>query len=172
MNGIMPPSFFVFQWTPMLASDSQYPAREPTTLSLNHLRDGSDVLRGKHVVIVEDEGLTQLQLRKICLLAGMEVVGTAMDGAQGIQEVLQTRPDIVLMDIKMPILDGLKAAARILEEFSVCVVMLTAYDMEDYKAEAEELGTCGYIFKPVNATLLIPQLEAAYSQFTSRAEAH
>lgn len=161
------PSAFIFTWSPAFAPDAQDPASDPKRPAWKHLQDGSAVLRGKRIVIVEDEGLTQLQLRKICLLAGMEVVGTAMDGVQGIQEVLQTRPDLVLMDIKMPVLDGLAAAARILSQYPVCVVLLTAYDLEDYKEQARVLGACGYIFKPVNSNNLIPQLEAAYTQFVS-----
>ena len=94
-------------------------------------------------MIVEDEGLTLMQLRKICLLSGMQVAGIAVDGEQGVQKVLETRPDIVLLDIKMPVLDGFSALERILKELSVCVVMLTAYDLEDHKERARARAPAG-----------------------------
>lgn len=127
---------------------------------------GSSLLKGKRVMIIEDEGLTLMHLRKICALAGMQVVGMAGDGEQGVQKALEAQPDIVLMDINMPLLDGFGATERILKERSVCVVMLTAYDMEDYQERARTLGVSGYILKPITALTLIPQLEAAYQQFT------
>lgn len=156
---------FTGSMPPVLATSPENPAEGSATHPWKDLKDGSALLRDKRVVIVEDEGLTQIHLRKICLLAGMQVVGAAVDGEQGVQQVLQKHPDIVLMDIKIPLLNGLEAAERILKEFSVCVVMLTAYDIEDYKAQAQALGTGGYVFKPVNASSLIPQLEAAYAEY-------
>ncbi|MCW3054992.1 MAG: transcriptional regulator [Chthonomonadales bacterium] len=152
-------------WLPLWTAPAQDPSRKVDPLDWRRLLHGSALLRDKRIVIVEDEGLTQIQLRKICLLAGMEVVGLATDGEQGVEQVLLTQPDMVLMDIKMPILDGLNAAERILQELSVCVVMLTAYDLDDYKAQAQAIGACGYVFKPVSASSLIPQLEAAYTVF-------
>src|SRR5689334_9601672 len=71
-------------------------------------------LMGKRAVIVEDEGVTQLQLRRILRSEGMEVVGLAANGLEAIEVVLEKRPDVVLMDIRMPIMDGLEAARIIL----------------------------------------------------------
>jgi len=134
------------------------------------LETGADILRDKRVVIVEDEAITQLQLRKICLAAGMQVVGLAADGEQGVHKVLETAPDLVLLDINLPLLDGLSAAERILKEISPCVVMLTAYDGEEYRRRAQELGTCGYIVKPVTSSTLLPKLQAAYQRFQRGAQ--
>ena len=117
---------------------------------------------------MEDEGVTQMQLRKICKLAGMEVVGSASNGEQGIICAFETRPDIILMDIKMPVLDGLSAAELILKELSVCIVMLTAFDAEEFANRAANLGTCGYILKPVTSSSLIPQLEVLYDGYTKK----
>lgn len=141
------------------------PYKRPVPLGSGNRDKTSPALRDKRIVIVEDEGITQLQLRKICQLAGMTIAGVATDGAQGVQRALEARPDLILMDVKMPLMDGFTAAELILKEMSVCIVMLTAYDLVDYKERAVELGTCGYIVKPVSATTLIPQLEAAYSSF-------
>ena len=71
-------------------------------------------LSGKRAVIVEDEGITQLQLRKLLRSEGIQVVGAASDGQEGVELVLKERPDFVLMDIRMPVMDGLEAMGRIL----------------------------------------------------------
>jgi len=157
------------QKAPILASSNQN-SENPNLPDIFLKESGVSVLRDKRIVIVEDEGITQLQLKKICQLAGMLVVGTARDGEVGVQMVLETLPDIVLVDIKMPGMSGLEAADIILRQHAACVIMLTAYDLEDYKTRATVLGTCGYILKPVTAGSLIPQLEAAYRQYLGQAQ--
>ncbi len=122
-------------------------------------------LVGKRAVIVEDEGMTQLQLRRLLRSQGLEVVGAAADGKEAVEVVLATRPDLVLMDIKMPVMDGLEASELILAEYRVCIVMLTAFSEEEYREKAETIGTCGYIVKPFTSESLMPQLRAAYRKF-------
>jgi YesN/AraC family two-component response regulator len=124
------------------------------------------VLRGKRMVIVEDEGPTQLQLRRILQLEGMEIVGRAANGQEAIGVVLANKPDVVLMDIRMPVMDGLEASRRILAQYPVCIVMLTAFSDEEYLQEAQKIGTCGYILKPVSAETLVPQLVQALQKFS------
>lgn len=124
-------------------------------------------LTGKRVVVVEDEGITQLQIRKMLRRQGLEVVGDAANGKDAIQVVLETRPDIVLMDIRMPIMDGLEASRRILAEYQVCIVMLTAFSEKEYQKKAQEIGTCGYVIKPITSETLMPQIEAAYRKHHS-----
>lgn len=129
----------------------------------------SQILRGKRVVIVEDEGLTQMQLRRILVLAGMQVAASAMNGPMGVAAALAEKPDLVLMDIRMPgEYDGLEAARRILEQVNICVVMLTAFAEPTYRARATEIGTCGYVTKPIDQDTLIPQLEAALIRFSAQ----
>ncbi len=65
----------------------------------------------------------------------------------------------------MPVMDGLEASERILAEYRVCIVMLTAFSEEEYQQRAQELGTCGYVLKPITAETLLPELEAAYDKF-------
>ncbi len=121
-------------------------------------------LAGKRVIIVEDEGITQMQLRRVLNLAGLKVVGFALNGEDGVTITLQERPDIVLMDITMPgNINGIEALRRIRAEFSVCAVMLTAY--AEYRQEAEAAGACGYIIKPIDSTTLIPQLVQAFTRW-------
>lgn len=122
-------------------------------------------LSGKRAVIVEDEGMTQLQLRKIFRSIGVQIVGIAGNGKEAVDIVLREQPDFVLMDIQMPVMDGLEAAERILAQFRVCIVMLTAFSEEAYRQRAEELGTCGYIVKPITSNTLLPLLEAALRKF-------
>jgi AmiR/NasT family two-component response regulator len=147
--------------------DDSTPKAPPLGRSLDS-QTYSEVLRDKRVVIIEDEAITQLQLRKICISAGMHVVGWAADGGQGVQKALDGRPDLVLLDVNLPVLDGLTAAERILEGISACVVMITAYDAQDYQERARAIGTCAYIIKPVTAVTLLPKLEAAYLRFKQK----
>jgi AmiR/NasT family two-component response regulator len=123
-------------------------------------------LAGKRVVICEDEGITQIQLKRILAQAGLIVVGTAGDGHAGVEAALRERPDLVLMDIRMPGMNGLEAARRIMAAYRVCIVMLTAYATEEYQQQAAEIGSCGYVVKPITAQTLLPQLQKAYARFT------
>jgi two-component system, response regulator PdtaR len=125
----------------------------------------SSLLAGKRVVIVEDEGITQMHLRRILKNAGLTVLTSAVNGEMGVETVLRERPDLVLMDIKMPVMDGLEASERILAEYSVCIVVLTAFSEEEYRQRAQELGTSGYVLKPIITETLLPALEAAYHKF-------
>jgi two-component system, response regulator PdtaR len=122
------------------------------------------------VVICEDEGITQMQLRRILTQAGCVVVATAGDGQAGVDAVLRERPDLVLMDIKMPVMDGLEAAEKILAAYRVCIIMLTAYATPEYQQRASEIGVCGYIIKPITAQTLLPQLQQAYTRFKEAEE--
>jgi len=141
-------------------------ASNPIFLPFSLAREAEALsLLGKCAVIVEDEGITQLQLRKLLRSEGIKVVGTASDGQEGVELVLKERPDFVLMDIRMPVMDGLEATERILAEYRVCIVMLTAFSDEAYRQQATELGACAYVLKPVTVETLMPQLKAAYHKF-------
>jgi len=124
-------------------------------------------LAGKRVVICEDEGILQMQLQRALTRAGLKIVGTANNGQTGVDIVLRERPDIVLMDIRMPIMDGLEASRRIFAVYSPCLVVLTAYADEHYQQQAKELGASGYIIKPVTTDTLLPQLREAWSSCRS-----
>ncbi len=140
---------------------------KPTLEKSDH--ELANLLNSKRVVIVEDEGITQLQLKKVLSYEGLVIVASAMSGPQGVESVLKVRPDIVIMDIQMPgEYNGLEAAKRILEEVNVCVVMLTAFSEQFYVDQAEEIGVCGYIIKPVDRDTLIPKLVTAYKSWQSK----
>lgn len=104
------------------------PGEKPAIFSPHEQSSGPDIpsspLAGKRVVIVEDEGITQMLLRRMLKEAGLTVLTSAVNGEEGVRTVLRERPDLVLMDIRMPgSFDGLEAARRILAEYRVCIVM-------------------------------------------------
>lgn len=113
---------------------------------------------------VEDESITQLQLRKVLTRAGLIVVGQAMNGKDGVELILREKPDLVTMDITMPVMDGLEATRLVMEQDKTCVVIVTAYTNEEYRQKAEEVGASGYVVKPIAAASLIPALEQIYQQ--------
>lgn len=129
------------------------------------------ILHGRRVVIIEDEGITQLQLRKMLRAVGAEVVASAADGRVGIEAVMRERPDIVLMDIQMPQMNGLDAAETILRSFRTCIVMLTVYVDEECRQRAFSLGASTYIVKPITTDSLLPQLTASYEAYIASAAA-
>ncbi len=151
--------------TPAIFTSDKPHSSQPPLVHHHKKADDALELAGKRAVIVEDEGITQLQLSRILRLEGLLVVGTATNGQEAIDVVLATRPDLVLMDIRMPVMDGLEATERILAEYRVCIVMLTAFSDEEYRKRAEALETCGYVLKPVTAETLMPQLKAAFEKF-------
>jgi len=109
-----------------------------------------------------------MQLKRILTQAGIKVVGSAGDGHAAVEVVLRERPDIILMDINMPGINGLEAVRLIREEHEACIVMLTAYATQEYQTRASELGVSGYIVKPITAQTLLPQLYEAYALFVDR----
>ncbi|HZT44249.1 MAG TPA: response regulator [Chthonomonadaceae bacterium] len=131
--------------------------------------DGEPIdLKGKRVVVVEDEGITQMQLRRILMRAGIILAGAAFNGQEGVAVTLREHPDIVLMDIRMPMMNGLEATRRILEAAPMCVIMMTGFADLEYQEQAEQIGASGYIQKPLTADTLLPQMEAAYRRFLDR----
>ena len=123
---------------------------------------------GKRVVVCEDEAVTQLQLRRILTRAQFTLAGVAGDGQTAVEVILRERPDLILMDIQMPILGGLEAARRVLEVYPVCIIMLTAYNEEAFKEQAMEIGACGYLVKPIMGDALLPAVMQAMEIFARR----
>ena len=125
---------------------------------------------GRKVVIAEDEGITQLDLRKFITFSGLVVVGVASDGEQALKIVRATKPDIVLMDINMPKMTGLEAADTLLEEMEVCIIIMTGYPTERNEKVSQALGVAGYLRKPLVYETLMPQIEAFYEDFLDNLE--
>lgn len=117
------------------------------------------------VVIAEDEALIRLDLAEMLAEEGYDVVGQAADGEQAVALAKEHRPDLVVMDVKMPRMDGITAAAEIARERIAPVVMLTAYSQRDLVQRAGAAGAMAYLVKPFTATDLVPAIEVARSRF-------
>jgi len=117
------------------------------------------------VVIAEDEALIRLDLAEMLEEEGYQVVGQAGDGEQAVALAEARRPDLVVLDVKMPKLDGIAAAARIAERRIAPVVILTAFSQRDLVDGAREAGAMAYVVKPFNKSDLLPAIEMAVSRF-------
>jgi AmiR/NasT family two-component response regulator len=117
------------------------------------------------VVVVEDEALIRLDIVEMLTEAGYEVVGQAGDGEAGIRVVHEKRPDVVLMDVKMPILDGISAAEALATDGIAPIVLLTAFSQSDLVERALAAGVQGYVVKPFSMADLRPAIEVARRRF-------
>lgn len=117
------------------------------------------------IVLADDEALIRLDLREMLTEAGHEIVGEAADGQEAVRLAQELRPDIVIMDVKMPVMDGLAAAQQITEAEIAPVLLLTAYSQQDIVARATKAGVIAYLVKPVREQQLFPAVEVAVSRF-------
>ena len=116
------------------------------------------------VVVVEDEAIIRMDLVETLQELGYTVVGEAADGAAGVATVRSTRPDVVFMDVNMPVMDGIAATRVIVTEDLAAVVMVTAYAQRSVVDEAVAAGASGYIVKPFNSSDLAPAIGVAVAQ--------
>jgi AmiR/NasT family two-component response regulator len=122
-------------------------------------------VRARRVVIAEDEALIRLDLAEMLAEEGFEVVGQAGDGETAVSMAEQHRPDLVVLDVKMPRLDGITAAQRIAGQRIAPVVMLTAFSQRDLVERAREAGAMAYVVKPFGKHDLVPAIEMAVARF-------
>jgi response regulator NasT len=116
------------------------------------------------VLIAEDEAIIRLDLKEMLEEEGVEVVGEAADGEAAVRLAREREPDLVIMDVKMPGMDGLAAAERIAEETSCAVLILTAFSQKDLVRRAAEAGAMGYLVKPFQKSDLLPAIEIALAR--------
>jgi response regulator NasT len=129
--------------------------------------DTPAALADKTVVIVEDEGVTQLQLRRVLTRAGMKVLGVAADGETALSLIRKFHPHLVLMDVQMQgAMNGIEATRTITREQNVCVIIMTAYN--ELVKEAADAGACGYLVKPVSLELLIEHVATVLAEFQAK----
>jgi response regulator NasT len=121
--------------------------------------------RRTRVVIAEDEGLIRMDLAEMLADEGYDVVGQAADGQQAVELAERERPDLVILDVKMPVLDGIAAAERIAAQRIAPVVMLTAFSQRDLVERARDAGAMAYLVKPFSQSDLAPAIEMAVSRF-------
>lgn len=113
------------------------------------------------ILIAEDETIIRLDLRAMLERAGFEVCAEARDGEEAVALARETEPDVALLDVKMPRLDGIEAARRILEERPLPIVIVTAYGEQELVARAVEAGVFGYLVKPFREADLPPAIATA-----------
>ncbi|PBC71889.1 response regulator receiver and ANTAR domain protein [Streptomyces sp. TLI_235] len=118
------------------------------------------------IVIAEDEALIRLDLKEMLEEEGYTVVGEAGDGETAVNLVEELKPDLVILDVKMPVLDGLSAAERIHEQHLAPVLMLTAFSQRELVDRARDAGAMAYIVKPFSKSDLVPAIEMAVSRYT------
>lgn len=119
----------------------------------------------KRILIADDESIIRLDLREMLTNLGYLVVGEAGDGQSAINMSRELKPDLVIMDIRMPNVDGIEAAKTLTEEKIAPVVLLTAYSQKELVEQAKEAGVVGYLVKPFKETDLSPAIEVAMARF-------
>ncbi|WP_129633064.1 ANTAR domain-containing response regulator [Candidatus Oscillochloris fontis] len=121
------------------------------------------------ILIADDEALIRMNLRETLQEQGYLVVGEAGDGQSAVNMTRQLRPDLVLLDVKMPHMDGLAAARAIHAEALAPVLLLTAYSSRELVAEARDAGVLGYLIKPVRDAELMPLIEVTMARWNEQA---
>ncbi|HET6151676.1 MAG TPA: response regulator [Marmoricola sp.] len=119
----------------------------------------------RRVVIAEDEALIRLDLAEMLAEEGYDVVAAVEDGESAVSSTEELRPDLVILDVKMPRLDGIAAAERIASQRIAPVVMLTAFSQRDLVERARDAGAMAYLVKPFDKSDLVPAIEMATSRF-------
>ena len=118
------------------------------------------------IIIADDESLIRMDLREMLTNLGYLVVGDVGDGRSAVNLAKELRPDSVIMDIKMPDMDGIEAARILTEERIAPVLLLSAYSQQELVTKAREAGVAGYLVKPFRESDLTPAIEVALSRFT------
>src|SRR6059058_280467 len=126
----------------------------------------TDARVARRVLIAEDEALIRLDLAEMLREEGYEIVGEAGDGQEAVDLAESLRPDLVIMDVKMPRRDGIDAAAEIASKRIAPIVILTAFSQRELVERARDAGAMAYLVKPFNITDLIPAIEVAVSRFS------
>jgi response regulator NasT len=124
------------------------------------------------VLVCEDEGLTALRLQRVLKTLGYDVVGEARDGEEAVRQAVRLRPDVILMDVNMPKMDGIQALERIMSQCPTTVLMLTAYSEQELVQRAQTAGASGYLVKPVVNEQLRPAISIGMARFEQLKQEH
>lgn len=117
------------------------------------------------IVIADNESIIRMDLKEMLEEAGHEVVGESFNGAKAVELTRRLRPDLVIMDIKMPEMDGITASRIITDEKLAPVILLTAFSQKEIVAKAKDSGVLAYLVKPIKQSSLFPAIEIAMSRF-------
>lgn len=123
------------------------------------------MLKKLRIVLADDEAILRLDLREMLADAGHEIVGEAANGEEAVKLARELKPDFIIMDVKMPIMDGITAAKLIAQEQLAPVLLLTAYSQQDIVDKASEAGVIAYLVKPIREEQLFPAMEIAVKRF-------
>ncbi len=116
----------------------------------------------RKIVIADDEPITRMNIAEMLEEAGYEVVGQAADGFDAVELCKRNRPDLAMLDVKMPLLDGLNAAKIIISEgYAKSVMLLTAYSSKEFVEKAKNVGVMNYLVKPLTEKSILPAVEIA-----------
>ena len=138
---------------------------EPRADVLPEENDTSGLRPARRVVVAEDEALIRLDIVEMLREAGYDVVAEADNGQRAVELAQEHRPDVVLMDVKMPVLDGITAAEQIASVRVAPVVLLTAFSQRELVERAREAGAMAYVVKPFTLDDLVPAIEIAISRY-------
>ncbi|GAA2727354.1 ANTAR domain-containing response regulator [Cellulomonas aerilata] len=155
----------------MTTSDSNPDATTPVPLDLPPLLEeqaepAAPKRPARRAVVAEDEALIRMDVVETLREAGFDVVGEAGDGETAVRLATELRPDVVVMDVKMPVLDGISAAERIGKAHVAPVVLLTAFSQTELVERARDAGAMAYVVKPFSPADLLPALEIAISRYS------
>ena len=128
-----------------------------------------DALRPTRVLIAEDEALIRLDLREMLVEEGFDVVAEVADGESAVRLTRELRPDLVILDVKMPVMDGIAAAEQIANERLAAILILTAFSQRDLVEKARRAGAMAYLVKPFQKHDLLPAVEIAAGRFREMA---
>lgn len=157
------------------ANDAPEPAAEPATATGGtHIELPTEPVAAesapvgssaRRAVVAEDEALIRMDVIETLREAGFDVVGEAGDGETAVALAVELKPDVVVMDVKMPIMDGITAAEKIAKEHAAPVVMLTAFSQTELVERASDAGAMAYVIKPFTPADLLPAVEIAISRY-------
>ena len=123
------------------------------------------MLNKLRILLADDEAILRLDLREMLADAGHEIVGEAANGQEAVKLAAELKPDFIIMDVKMPIMDGITAAKIIAADNIAPVLLLTAYSQQDIVEQASDAGVIAYLVKPVREEQLFPAMEIAAKRF-------
>ena len=123
------------------------------------------MLNKLRILLADDEAILRLDLREMLADAGHDIVGEAANGQEAVKLAKELKPDFIIMDVKMPIMDGITAAKIIAADNIAPVLLLTAYSQQDIVEQASDAGVIAYLVKPVREEQLFPAMEIAAKRF-------
>ena len=128
-------------------------------------------MKSLRVLIADDDGQSRASLASQVEHLGYQVVGMARDGAEAVRQALQSKPDVILMDVKMPVMDGIQAARAVMQFRPAPIILLSGFSEQDLTRDAVDAGVQAYLVKPISTRELAPTIALAYARFQQQGRA-